>query len=409
MNYIEPIKTKVSEVYKKALEKGSPYFGFVKNSLFQRWAIAVILCSILALIMAPELNFSKPQFQIGMIAPKNIKADFAFLVEDKQATEEKKIIDAENIKPVYNYNGQIADNIGRKIVKSFALAAEKQNIVPDVNILKSGDAHILQKEKKRLESNMGVYLSPEEFYVLNEHKFSEELQQKFSQLIISFYENRFITSDIFGKSEKQKGIVIRNLKTQISEDIRDTSSLLSIYEIDEPLLKTVNMIFRNDENALKETAFSLAKKLIEPNLTFNKEITEKKKMALMGDTTSTFFQVQKNEMIVREGEKIGYLELAKLNAYFKDAQENRFSRLTVMLGFFLTAMFLSIVLISGAHGTGVKRPTAPISICSFSALSPCCKFFLSKSEFLFPLPSTDPFLSYRRKPASSPFPLPWAR
>jgi len=344
MNYIEPIKTKVSEVYKKALEKGSPYFGFVKNSLFQRWAIAVILCSILALIMAPELNFSKPQFQIGMIAPKNIKADFAFLVEDKQATEEKKIIDAENIKPVYNYNGQIADNIGRKIVKSFALAAEKQNIVPDVNILKSGDAHILQKEKKRLESNMGVYLSPEEFYVLNEHKFSEELQQKFSQLIISFYENRFITSDIFGKSEKQKGIVIRNLKTQISEDIRDTSSLLSIYEIDEPLLKTVNMIFRNDENALKETAFSLAKKLIEPNLTFNKEITEKKKMALMGDTTSTFFQVQKNEMIVREGEKIGYLELAKLNAYFKDAQENRFSRLTVMLGFFLTAMFLSIVL-----------------------------------------------------------------
>jgi len=171
--------------------------------------------------MAPELNFSEPQFQIGMIAPKNIKADFAFLVEDKQATEEKKIIDAENIKPVYNYNSQIPDNIARKFVKSFALAAENQNNVRDVNTLKSGDARILHKEKKRLESNMGVYLSPEEFYVLNEHKFSEELQQKFSQLIISFYENRFITSDIFGKSEKQKGIVIRNLKTQISEDIRD--------------------------------------------------------------------------------------------------------------------------------------------------------------------------------------------
>lgn len=344
MNYIESIKIKASEVFKKGLEKGSPYFAFVKNSLFQRWAIAIVLCSILALIMAPELNFSKPQFQIGMIAPKNIKADFAFLVEDQQATEEKKIEDAENIKPVYDYNSQIAVNIRRKIVKSFALAAEKQNNVAEVNIMKNGNAPILQKEKKRLESSMGVYLSPEEFYVLNEHKFSEELQQKFSQLIISFYENRFITSDIFGKSEKQKGIVIRNLKTQISEDISDMASISNIHEIDEPLLKTVSMIFRNDENPLKEAAFSLAKKLIEPNLTFNKEVTEKKKMSLMGDSTSTFFQVQKNEMIVREGEKIGYLELAKLNAYFRDAQENRFSRLTILLGFFFTAMFLSIVL-----------------------------------------------------------------
>ncbi|MBN1470571.1 MAG: HDIG domain-containing protein, partial [Syntrophaceae bacterium] len=66
--------------------------------------------------------------------------------------------------------------------------------------------------------------------------------------------------------------------------------------------------------------------------------------AVIGEESSTFFKVEKNEMIVREGEKIGYLALAKLNAYFKDAEENRFSRIAVTLGFFFTAMFLSIVL-----------------------------------------------------------------
>jgi len=63
------------------------------------------------------------------------------------------------------------------------------------------------------------------------------------------------------------------------------------------------MVFRDDDNNLKETAFSLTKKLIEPNLTFNKEATEKKKLAIIGEPNATFFQVQKNEMIVREGEK----------------------------------------------------------------------------------------------------------
>ena len=130
----------------------------------------------------------------------------------------------------------------------------------------------------------------------------------------------------------------------MEEEIKDTSSFLYIQKIDAALLKKVNVIFKGDEYPPREVAFSVAKKLIEPNLTFNKELMEKKKMAFMADTNPAFFQVQKNEMIVREGEKIGYLELAKLNAYFKSTENNKFSRFTVFLGFFFTALFLSIAL-----------------------------------------------------------------
>ena len=87
-----------------------------------------------------------------------------------------------------------------------------------------------------------------------------------------------------------------------------------------------------------------AKKLIEPNLTFNKEATEKKKIAAMEDIKPVFFQVQKNEMIVREGEKINQLEIAKLNAFFKSTGDNKFSSIAVLLGIFFTALFLSTVL-----------------------------------------------------------------
>ena len=49
------------------------------------------------------------------------------------------------------------------------------------------------------------------------------------------------------------------------------------------------MIFKSDENSLKEAAFSMTKKLIEPNLTFNKEATEKKKLAVMEDNKPDIF------------------------------------------------------------------------------------------------------------------------
>jgi cyclic-di-AMP phosphodiesterase PgpH len=346
MNFIKSIKDRAANIFEKLLEKNKLPLGFLKNSIFQKWAIAVILCLILAIIMAPELRLSEPEFKLGMIAPKNIKADYSFLVEDQQAIEQKKIDDAENVKPVYDYDTKITENIRIKLAKALSSAADNYKNSFKGKTPENGGIDIskLQKEKKGLETNLGIYLSSEEFYVLNEYRFSNELQQKFSRLIISFYDNKLITNNIFSKSEKQKGIIIRNLKTKIQEDIQNTSLLFNIQEIDTPLSKAVNMIFKGDENNLKEAAFSLTKKLIEPNLTFNKEATEKKKLAIIGDTNPTFFQVQKNEMIVREGEKIGYLELAKLNAYYQFTRDNKYSRFIIMSGFFFTALFLSIVM-----------------------------------------------------------------
>lgn len=346
MNFLKSLKTDAEKYFRKLLKKSNMSFDFVRNSLFQRWMIAIVLCLILAIIMAPEFHVSEPQLQLGMIAPRNIKADQAFLVEDKQAAEQKKIEDAENVKPVYDFDSNLSEKIRKKSVKALAGAAERyQNSLKgkspenvQINISE------LQKEKRRLEASLGIYLSSEEFYVLNESKFSEDIQQMFSRLIVSFYDDRFITNDTFGKSEKQKGIVVRNLKTRTREEIKDPSLLLNIQEIDERLQKKVNMVFRDESSTVKEAAFSVVKKLIEPNLSFNKEETQKKRLAIIGDTNPTFFQVQKNEMIVREGEKIGYLELAKLNAFFQSSQENRFSRYATVLGFFLTTLFLSITL-----------------------------------------------------------------
>ena len=70
MNFIEAYKKKVNIVFKKLLKSYNVSFSFLQNSLFQRWAIAITLCLVLALIMAPEFHFSEPQFKMGMIADR---------------------------------------------------------------------------------------------------------------------------------------------------------------------------------------------------------------------------------------------------------------------------------------------------------------------------------------------------
>lgn len=346
MNFIDSVTSKAANTFKKLLAKHHSTFIFLENSIFQRWAMGIILCLILAIILAPEIRFSAPKFKHGMIVTNDIKADRDFLVEDQKSTDEKKNDAAENVKPVYDYDSKVSGNIRIKLAKAFSSAAEdyksslkeKPPEVSPIDISKS------QKGKRRLEANLGVPLSSEEFYILKEHKFSPELQQKLASLIFPFYDRKYITNSTFGKSEKEKGITIRNLNTQKEQEIKDVSKILNTQEINEALLKRTNAIFNNDNYDTKRVMFSLAKKLIEPNLTFNKETTEKKKLAAMEEVKPVLFQVQKNEMIVREGEKIGYSELNKLEAFFKSTGDNKFSSFAVLTGIFLTALFLSVVL-----------------------------------------------------------------
>ena len=204
MNFIESMKNKAAITFKKLLEKHNLPFSFLKNSLFQKWTIAVILCLILAIILAPDINIFAPKFKQGMIAPRNIKAEHAFLVEDQQATQQKINDDAENIKPVYDYDSKVAVNIKAKLAEAFLSAAEDYISSIKEKTPEAGhvDVSKSQKEKQRLKANLGVSLSSEEFHILKEYKFSNELQQKLTQAIISFYANKFITNTILNKSEK---------------------------------------------------------------------------------------------------------------------------------------------------------------------------------------------------------------
>ncbi len=346
MDFIDSTTNKTIKLFKKLMGKHKFLFSLLENNLFQRWAIGIVLCLILALILAPEIKFSAPKLKQGMIAAHDIKADRDFLVEDQLSTKQKKNDAAENIKPVYDFDSNIAFSIRNKLLKSIASVDEYYKRLPKEKIPENSSLNIRenQKAKKRMEMTLGFSLTSQEFNILKNYRYSNELKQKMSRIISSIYNGKFITNVNFNQLEKEKGIIVRTVTTQNENDIKNLNPILNINEIDPVVLKRINLIFKDQEQDVRQVVFSLAKKLIEPNLTFNKDATEKKKISSMDEVKPVFFQVQKNEMIVREGEKIGYLELAKLDACFKSKGDSKFSGFAVLMGIFLTALFLSCIM-----------------------------------------------------------------
>ncbi len=346
MDFIDTSTKKANEFVKYFKGKNFLAFFYPSNPVYQRWTIAVVLCLLLSVILAPDIHFFAPKYSIGMISPADIKADRDFLVEDLESTIQKKNDATKDVKTVYDFDGNVAVKIKDKLTRSFnAINEFRRNLPNEVQQeINESDLEEEQKAKKLLEQNLGFSLTTEEFRLLIDYKNPGKLQHKLNRLIFSFYENHNLTNAVFIKREKEKGIVLRNLETQTEEEMKDINDVLNMKDIDALLEKRVNAVFSSEYGGTRRVILSLCKKLIEPNLTFNKEATEKKKALAMEDVRPVFFQVQRGEMIVREGEKINPLELEKLNAFYKVTGDNKFPGISVVVGIFCTTLFLCLVL-----------------------------------------------------------------
>ena len=368
MNIIDSTSEKIDYLFQKLKEKQKLSFAFLDNVIFQRWAIAILLCIGLTLILAPNIYISKPEYHHGMIASENIKADRDFDVEDANSTRQKRNEAAENACNVYDYDAEMAITLITLLKNSFA---------------QTNDGKDIRQHKILLEKSWGVSLSEEEVSFIRANSRSNDLLHKLSRVLTSFYENTLITSGSFQKSDREKGITLVEVITRKESNVKDVSSILNIKDIDALLSRKVNVVFKSDQPDYRRSAFSLLKKLIEPNLSFNRELTENKKAAAINDVKPVYFKVQKNEMIVREGEKIGYMELTKLDAFYKTKSDNKISNLTVVLGIFCIALFLTLLMYFWRTRNWLKTTTrSNVDFLVFAIIAILQIFFVKAGIFI---------------------------
>ena len=366
MNVLQKIEDKFSPRWKEASDKISDFFNFLKNITFQRWAIAIFLCVGLTFILAPRIYKTSPEYRHGMIAPENIKADRDFLVEDVNSTQQKRAEAMAEVRAVYDFDAEMPITISTKLNEAFSDLGANRGTEVGIALL---------------EKSLGVALSPQEAAFLTFGHYKTDLPEKLSRVLFSFYGDKLITQVNFQPNEHHRGITIVNGITRAEETLKDVSSVIQLKDrgVDRLLEKQIAAVFKNDSSDTRKFAFSLLRKLLEPNLTTNQHETEKRKMSAAEEVKPVYFQVQKNEMIVREGEKIGYPELAKLNAFHKTKAENQMSAMMITAGIFLTTLFLTLLLYFWRTRNWLKTPARSNADFLVFALVALLQIFLIKA------------------------------
>ena len=210
--------------------------------------------------------------------------------------------------------------------------------------------------RKYLDSHFNVKVSDEELNVFYHYRFSSSVARSISKLIDKIYFNKYISNQTMSKADVERGIIKLNLKNQEELLITELQNVEDIAGVKNSLTSKSEELFPDKNKDYRWAVTTFVKKIIMPNLTLNTDASNARKDAALKTIKPTYFKVLKNEMIVREGEKITPSIQDKLDAHYAiKGGKKRLGGLTSLLGVMLIVMLMAIAFFSPVKKWNPKR------------------------------------------------------
>ncbi len=369
----------------------------IDRNILVRWGVLVGIALIFIVALYPSLVIKQQGYKLGDVAERNIKAPKDFLVEDQEATEEKRTQAVNSVLTVYDYDKQITTNTIQKITQAFTLIRSLYSAAdatgpesvetqpeaasappPDTKIAASPpsspetgtspegkqateaapgsaaetptapapspDEQALQL-KPDFEKMLGITFSDDEYRILMKEKFSGTISGPVIHIYREVQNNGVVANKELLLKELERGITLRNIQTKSEQTV---DSLRSYYGLDQaktmvriigdPLLKDIGYQQR-------DLIVAIVQRLISPNITLNKSETEERKKEARAAIKPILYQIKAGEMILREGERVTPVQIRKLNAMQDLVHEDQIFAQGLGAGLILVSLMMSLFLI----------------------------------------------------------------
>ncbi len=301
----------------------------------------VLICILAALSVLASLSFTPPVrvYLAGEVASSDVVADHSFVLEDSRATKNRQ----EQMKAMQPLFCDLApEGLNSLRGQLQALFTEINAAAPDMR----------EQIRARLAEETGEEIQPRVFQTLT----TPEIQSMVLNQILPWMEHRFsggIISDIRLLLGYKGGVIVRNTRTgqetqyseaQLIPDLRAVQTELAAMLRDLPQKSVLG----------KRAALALVGSLLSPTLTPNYDLTKTRATAILQAMEPTLHQVQRGEVIVRQGERVNYEQQLKLQA-LGQRKSDRF-RHTQFIGIFC----VSLLIASGLFFSPSGKASSPV-------------------------------------------------
>lgn len=337
---------------------------FLKNPIWQKRILFLVVSFFAALIISPRITSLTYNYVAGDIARQNIKAPRDFLVEDAASTAKRKEEASLASLTVYDFDDGASKDIQERLVRAFSMMRKYLAEIEETALNASLDPDNPDKQSPKLNSKQKLSELRSAFLLASREErlqaFERELLVKIDSKVFAAFESKgFLSEDeklllqallpllnrgIVGSKElilqeMGKGVVVRSLRSQEEQVVNEVSKFMALDEARKEGIKSLQPLMKGWKKSQKSATSNLLNLLIKPNLSLNRDETEKRKAIAIEAVNPVFFKVKEGEMILREGERVDSNHISKLDALTgkKEGKANYLSTLGI---FFLTSLLI---------------------------------------------------------------------
>jgi len=326
------------------------------TALWQRRVILFVVSLLCALIIAPKFTPSIGNYDVGDVARLNIKAPEDLLVEDAPSTSKKREKAMSESPALYDFDENASAEISSRVKNAFGLMRQTlaavneqagQTLKERLNDKDVGNeggileetvsAYLEESRSERLDAfsaALAVEISENDFGILERRGGSPDIERVIIDSAASAMEKGVVDIKELIIKEQGKGIIIRGIKSQEEKKLADISKVLSLSEARRKAVDELSLRMKGWTSKEKDAVTGLVSSLVKPNLTLNKNETEKRKMNAAQAISPVFFHIKDGEMILREGERVTYEHILKIQT-LAGLNDNRLDFMINLVGRFL--------------------------------------------------------------------------
>lgn len=315
----------------------------MKTPNYQKWIIGIVTALVITLVLSPSFHLGFKEVNVGDIATKEVKSAQDLLVEDEKSTREKRAEAEKSVLSVYDFDPSVLTDAEARIRSAFQKGA------PPPRGEKGPDKSPSLNPRNEIETTLRLSLTSSEWALLEKKRFNPSISEAAVKLITPVLKKGVIADKDSLDPDADKGIFIRDIHTRSDRRDLPPFDFLDVKEA-RGNLRAESEQFRSTLGIESTSlALKLAEHFLKPNLTFNKDETEDRKMKARDMVNPVYFQVKRGEVILRAGDRVREDHLAIINA-LRRVQE-RGHVISILIGMCI----LTFLLLAGIYQFATKN------------------------------------------------------
>lgn len=304
--------------------------------------LASIFCAAYAFLVL--FQFNRPyEIEVGKAAKVDVLSPFSFEMIDSATTEDKMQKAEGDVPVIFDYDTSVFERVSSGVFKGFRFM---RNTLREIDWRKKSPKDLVAvrdvfEHKLQFEKELGVSLPDYTFEWLLEKKFSTKIEAILVRNLERWYlkkiadaPDRFVTSD---QQQISARVVHKsNLGREFPINRRE---ILDLQNPDHFLFedkKGADSLTDDDKNQL----LYLARLLVIPNLTLNKQESESRRQLARDSVIPVKISIKKNQLVITKGHVVQPFQMAVFNQIEKIKSSRQSWILTVALLLFLISLIV---------------------------------------------------------------------